>query len=253
MINVEVIMKYKKLGILTICFLTTLFISACMVIDLNGCSKKKVKGSGNVVSETRQVAEFDRIHLKGSGKVFLTRGESLSIEIKTDDNILPVIKTEVTDRKLVISNKNYNPRPTVLSYFITVNDLKGIAVSGSADITSDSKLVADNFSADISGSGDMRLELEVGNLDSDISGSGTMRFSGKADSLAASIKGAGNIRAFDMQARNVSLKITGSGNCEVNASETLNVKITGSGDVKFKGSPQISKKVTGSGKIRNVN
>jgi hypothetical protein len=249
----EDIMKFKHLGNLAICVLAALLISGCLVIDLSGCSKKKVKGSGNVVSESRPVAEFDRIHLKGAGKVFLTRGENPSIEIKTDDNILPVIKTEVTDRKLVISHKNYNPRPTTLNYFITVNDLKGIAVSGSADITSDSKLVSENFSADISGSGDMRLELEVGNLDSDISGSGTMRFSGKTDSLAASITGAGNIRAFDMQAKNVSLKITGSGDCEVNASETLNVKITGSGDVKYKGSPQISRKVTGSGKIRSIN
>ena len=249
----EVIMKFKQLCISTVCLLAAVLVSGCMVIDLNGCSAKKVKGSGNVVSESRPVAEFDRIHLKGAGKVFLTRGETPSIEIKTDDNILPVIKTEVTDRKLVISHKNYNPRPTTLNYFITVNDLKGIAVSGSADITSDSKLVSENFSADISGSGDMRLELEVGNLDSDISGSGTMRFSGKTDSLAASITGAGNIRAFDMQAKNVSLKITGSGDCEVNASETLNVKITGSGDVKYKGSPQISRKVTGSGKIRSIN
>ena len=172
-------MKFKQLCISTVCLLAAVLVSGCMVIDLNGCSAKKVKGSGNVVSESRPVAEFDRIHLKGAGKVFLTRGETPSIEIKTDDNILPVIKTEVTDRKLVISHKNYNPRPTTLNYFITVNDLKGIAVSGSADITSDSKLVSENFSADISGSGDMRLELEVENLDSDISGSGTMRFSGK--------------------------------------------------------------------------
>ena len=249
----EVIMTFKQLCISTVCLLAAVLVSGCMVIDLNGCSAKKVNGSGNVVSEPRQVAEFDRIHLKGAGKVFLTRGENPSIVIKTDDNILPVIKTEVTDRKLVISHKNYNPKPTTLNYFITVNDLKGIAVSGSADITSDSKLVSDNFSADISGSGDVRLELEVGRLESDISGSGTMRFSGKTDSLAASITGAGNFRALDMQARNVSLKITGSGNCEVNASETLDVKITGSGDVKYKGSPQISKKVTGSGNIRSVN
>jgi hypothetical protein len=80
-----------------------------------------------------------------------------------------------------------------------------------------------------------------------------MRFSGKTNLLDASITGAGNIRALDMEARNVSLKITGSGNCEVNAFETLDVKITGSGDVKYKGSPQISKKVTGSGKIRQIN
>ena len=246
-------MKFKHAGILVICGMVAALVSGCLVIDLNGCSAKKVKGSGNVVTEARQLPDFNRIHLKGSGRVFLTRGEMPSVEIKTDDNILPIIKTEVSDGKLVISHENYNPRPTTLHYFITVNDLKGVAVSGSADITSDDKFISDNFSADISGSGDVRLELEVERLESDISGSGSMRFSGKTDLLDASITGAGNIRALDMEARNVSLKITGSGNCEVNAFETLDVKITGSGDVKYNGSPQINKKVTGSGKIRQIN
>lgn len=246
-------MKFKPLGIIIICCLAAALVSGCLVIDLNGCSSKKVKGSGNVITVSRRVADFDRIHLKGAGRVFLTRGEMPSLEIKTDDNIVPIIKTKVSEGKLVISHRNYNPRPTTLQYFITVNNLKGIAVSGSADITGDSRLVSDSFSVDINGSGDVRLELEVGRLESEISGSGSMRFSGTTDLLDASISGAGNIRAFDLQAKNVSLKITGSGKCEVNASETLNVKITGSGDVSYKGAPQISKKVTGSGKIRNRN
>jgi len=246
-------MKIRQLWLLSVCWLAVVFVSGCIVIDLNGCSSKKVKGSGNVVSETRQVAEFNKIHLKGIGKAFLTKGDQPSVEIKTDDNIMTVIKTEVTDGKLVVSHKNYNLRPTTLNYFITVKDLNAVAVSGSADVTGNAKFVSDNFSADISGSGNMRLELEVGNLESDISGSGSMRFSGKTDFLNASITGAGDISALDLEAKKVSLKITGSGDCEVNASETLNVKITGSGDVKYKGTPQISQKITGSGKVRSRN
>lgn len=84
----EDIMKFKNFSILAICLLSVMHISGCLVIDLGGCSRKKVKGSGNVVSETRQVAEFDRIHLKGSGKVFLTRGEKPSIEVKPVPNNL---------------------------------------------------------------------------------------------------------------------------------------------------------------------
>jgi hypothetical protein len=99
----------------------------------------------------------------------------------------------------------------------------------------------------------MRLKLEVRNLASDISGSGSMHFSGKTDFLDASITGAGDISALDLEAKTVSLKITGSGDCEVNASEALNVKITGSGDVKYIGAPQISQKITGSGKVRSRN
>jgi len=242
------------------CFLTAavlvgiiLLTSGCIVIDLDGCGKKTVKGSGNVISETRPVAEFNRIHLKGSGKAYLTKGENLSIEIKTDDNIMPLIETSVADGKLTISDKNYNLRPTALSYFIPVNDLKGIIVSGSADLSCDSRLAADTFFAEISGSGDMLLELEVENLESDISGSGSMRFAGKTDSLSASITGSGEINALDLEAKKVTLAITGSGDADVFATETLSAKITGSGDVRYKGNPRINQKITGSGKIRGHN
>jgi hypothetical protein len=246
-------MKPANPYLIGVCILTALFVSGCIIIDLDGCASKKVKGSGNVVSETRQVPEFDKIHLKGTGKAFVTKGNIPSVEIKTDDNILPIINTEVRDGKLIVSHKDYNLKPTTLNYFFKVKNLNAVAVSGSADLIGDNKLVSDNFTADISGSGDMRLDLEVGYLESDISGSGSMHFSGKTDVLDASITGSGDMDALDLEAKKVSLKITGSGDCEVNASETLRVKITGSGDVKYKGSPQISQKVTGSGKVRSRN
>jgi hypothetical protein len=246
-------MRKNKQFILAALVVAVSFLSGCIVIDLNGCAKKSVKGSGNVISETRQVADFDRIHLKGVGKAFLTRGEKVSIEIKTDDNIIPLIETSVSGGKLIISDKNYNLKPTTLHYFITVNDLKGISVSGSANLSCDSTLSSDTFIAEISGSGDMSLDLEVDNLESAISGSGSMRFAGKADLLSASITGSGELGAMDLEAKEVLLAITGSGDADVHATESLSAKITGSGDVRYKGNPQIHQKITGSGKIQRRN
>ena len=54
--------------LLTISTLSTILLSGCIVIDLNGCGLEKVKGSGNVVSETRQIPDFNRVKLEGQGK-----------------------------------------------------------------------------------------------------------------------------------------------------------------------------------------
>jgi len=155
---------------------------------------------------------------------------------------------------LIISHeKGKKLRPTKLNYTITVKDLEGISIAGSGDVNGKSRLVSDDFYAYISGSGDIILAVRTARLESDISGSGSINLSGKTDAHQASITGSGKINAFDMQAQNVSVAITGSGDCRVQASEKLRTKITGSGDVLYKGHPQISKTITGSGSVKDRN
>jgi hypothetical protein len=166
---------------------------------------------------------------------------------------MSLIETDVDNGKLVISQGNYNLKPTTLDFNITVANLKGISISGSGNVTGESRFVSDEFFAKISGSGDMTLELEVANLESQISGSGSVNLSGKTHNHDAAISGSGKINAFDMDAKNVSIKISGSGDCKVNATETLTAKISGSGDVFYRGHPQINSKVSGSGSLESRN
>jgi hypothetical protein len=246
-------MKFRFLSLLGVSLLVAAIASGCIVVDLNGCGKETVKGSGEVVTEERQVAEFKTIKLKGIGRIVLTQGKQHSITILTDDNILPLIETDVQNDQLVISQEKYNLRPTKLEFNITVLNLKGIAISGSGDVISKNRFVSDNFFAKISGAGDMALELDVADLETDISGSGSMNLSGKADRHDAKISGSGKINAFDMHTKNVSLKVSGSGDCKVNATETLNARVSGSGDVFYKGQPRITSKISGSGSLESRN
>jgi hypothetical protein len=246
-------MNIRLIPLLCISLLTAAIASGCIVVDLNGCGKETVRGSGNVVDEERHVAEFKTVKLKGFGRVVLTQGEPHSIIIRTDDNIMPLIETDVQNDQLVVSQGNYNLRPTALEFNITVANLKGIAISGSGDVVGKSRFVSDDFYAKISGSGDMALELDVSDLETKISGSGSMNLSGKTDRLDAAISGSGKINAFDMQTKNVSLKVSGSGDCKVNATETLHARVSGSGDVFYKGHPRITSKISGSGSLESRN
>jgi hypothetical protein len=160
----------------------------------------------------------------------------------------------VKDGKLIISHeKGKNLRPTKLNYTITVKDLQGASIAGSGDITGKSRFVSEDFYTYISGSGDIRLELNTAHLTSNIAGSGSIHLSGKADIHQASITGSGEIDVFGLETQNVSVSITGSGDCKVNASEKLKAKITGNGDVLYKGHPQVNKTITGSGSVKDRN
>jgi hypothetical protein len=244
-------MKIKFINLIGILILVTTMTSGCIVVDLNGCGKKTVKGSGDVVTEDRQLPDFKTIKLKGIGRVVLTQGQTHSIGIHTDDNIMPLIETEVHADQLVISQGNYNLKPTTLEFNVTVAHLKGIAISGSGEVIGKSRFVSEDFYARISGSANMALELDVKDLETDISGSGSMNLAGQTNRHHASISGSGKINAFDMPARNVSLKVSGSGDCKVNATETLDARISGAGDVIYSGHPRITSKISGSGRLES--
>ena len=246
-------MKIEHFILLVVSIATSFLATGCIVIDLNGCGRETVKGSGKLVSEEREVSSFNQIVLKGTGKVTLTQGDRQYVKIRTDDNVMSLIDTTVKNEKLEISHNGWNLRPTALEYFITVSDLKGVSVKGSGDITGKDRFLCGDFYADVSGSGDISMELEAVQLDSDISGSGSIQLAGKSNSHNASITGSGKIIAYDMETKTASVKITGSGDCKVNVSEKLQANITGSGDLRYKGHPQIRTKITGSGSVENLN
>ncbi len=199
-------------------------------------------GSGRTITETRELAEFDAIELRISGDAHVTIGKPTPFEITGDDNILPLIKTEVHERRLVISAeyKFKTKHPPDLK--ITVANLTAAAVAGSGDMDI---CGVDNESLclNVSGSGDLRFEGKTAALAANIAGSGDIRLTGKAEQLAAGVTGSGDIRGFDLAADNATVSIKGSGDAKVNVSGALTIQIFGSGDVHYKGNPTVCQQV----------
>ena len=162
---------------------------------------------------------------------------------------MPLIETGVSGSKLTISHGNNRLRPTVFEVYITIQNLEGVGISGSGDIVGNDRFVTESLYVEISGSGNMDLEVETGLLENKISGSGSLELSGKAEEYTVSVSGSGKINAFDVDAKHVSAQVSGSGDCRISASESLDAKISGSGDVYYKGRPQINTKISGSGSL----
>src|SRR5437870_5172514 len=78
-----------------------------------GCASwQTVHGSGNIVTEDRQVSGFDGVSVSGAGELIISQGNVEALRIETDDNLLPLIKSEVHDGRLLIGPRNVNLDPT---------------------------------------------------------------------------------------------------------------------------------------------
>lgn len=54
-----------------------------------------INGSGNSATERREVSDFDSVSLAGDGALVLTQDGTESLVVEADDNILPVIATDI--------------------------------------------------------------------------------------------------------------------------------------------------------------
>lgn len=197
-----------------------------------GCDLDDVaatEGSGDVVTETREVGGFQEIDVRGSGEVIVDVTGTESLTVEADDNILPLLETEVDNGVLVLSVES-NIDPTVgPKYTITAATLQGVSIAGSGDVTA-TGLDVDEFSVDIAGSGD-------------VSPTGT------AASLSVSIAGSGSYRGEDLVVETGSVDVAGSGRATVNVTDELDVDISGSGEVEYIGSPTVTQSISGSGDV----
>jgi hypothetical protein len=195
------------------------------------CSLVGVEGSGNVVTESREVSGFDEVVLSGSGRVDIDVTGEESLTIEAEDNIIPLLETEVRDGRLVLGNRSAISPTVDVVYTITADDLAGIDVSGSGVVDA-TGIDGTDFSVEISGSGAVRLEGTVTGL------------------LSVSISGSGEFEGESLTAAEGEVDVSGSGSAVVNATDSLEVSVSGSGDVEYIGSPpDLEVDTSGSGSV----
>jgi hypothetical protein len=239
--------------------ISSLFLLSALCGCLCGCSgfdwsdASAIKGSGKIASETRPVSQFDRVSVSGSGVLSIVQGDEEGLTIEADDNLLPLIKSEVADGLLKVGPDHGNFKPTRLIYYqLRLKNLKELHLSGSLEAVTPS-LHADQLLLSISGSGNIKVpKLETAKLEVHVSGSGDLDLAGKAEQQTVRISGSGNYRAGDCASQNTTIQVSGSGDATVWARQALEAQVSGSGDIRYYGAPQVNSHVSGSGSIRSL-
>src|SRR6478609_7714192 len=83
--------------------------SSAQAWSWNWGSGERVNGSGEIATETRELGAFDGVSLAGSFNVTVRQSPTARFELKTDNNLLPLIETKIVEgskgRTLEISVK----------------------------------------------------------------------------------------------------------------------------------------------------
>jgi hypothetical protein len=214
--------KRLFVSILTVVVLFTF--SACRHLG------KGVQGSGVRKTEKRDLGSFTSIQASGAYEMKVTCQQAGSFEIEGDDNILPLIKTEVRDGVLhILNEKSYNPT-TVIMVRIGLADLNRFTSNGAGDVSITN---VKNDKLSINSTGATKIKVD-----------------GQTRLAEINVPGAAKIDASNLRAERAAVTVTGAAQVDVYASQQLDVTVSGVGQVAYYGNPGVvNKNVTGLGNV----
>lgn len=193
-----------------------------------------VEGSGRILRQDRQVSNFRRVETVGSEIVEVRFGPNRSLVIAADDNILPLITSEVRDGTLRIAARGSFRTRGPIRVWLTTPSLEEVTTSGSGDVF-------------IHGVDNDRLALTI-------NGSSDMRATGRTGRLDVNVHGSGSARLSTLAATDVEASVFGSGDAIVRVTRDLDARVFGSGTVRYVGTPRnVDQQRFGSGRIIAAN
>ncbi len=184
--------------------------------DVHGLgANATVVGSGQLVVEARPIGGVLGVSVSGVGRVVVERTGHESLTITAEDNLLPLLRSEVHGGMLVlgtVAGVSLSPSREIV-YHLTVRDLNDIEVSGAAEVYAEG--------------------MNTSFLGVSISGAGWVETAGYAEEQHIEISGDGTYLGDYLASRRATVQVSGTGTAVVRVSEFLDAQVSGAGLIEF--------------------
>jgi hypothetical protein len=267
----------------------TLFTAIFAILAIFEFAEKKQqqtkKESDSLKTEERKLTGFHGIEAGFCFKIKLVKGDSEKVTIKTKEEYLPYVKTEVEGGILKLSFKKADADKSWWKRFwdegdelvkpllveITVKQLNSIELSGSCKLTSEETFNSSDFSIDLSGAATAILNLDVTTLSIQLSGASKSNLIAKASSATIDLAGATkmtlNLTASEKvsidnsgaskmtlrgSAKNMSVDVSGASNLSASEfqCEKVSIESSGASSITVNATEALNISSSGASKIR---
>lgn len=204
-----------------------------------------VKGNGTVREETRPVADFHAVDVSSGLAVTLQTGKDPSLVVRADENLLPLIQTEVKNGVLTIKpSKSIRPSDRA-RVTLTTKHVDSISISGGvemeANLSKTSALV-------VKASGGTELELDdvdTETLTAELSGGAKLEATGRVRAAKLQASGGVDIRASDLKIETAAVDFSGGVQARLHVDKAVTGRARGGVSVALKGTPDLKVETSG--------
>lgn len=188
--------------------------------DLGGVGERD---KSKDVTETLDLAGFDRIDIGGVFEIDVTVGGDFSVAVSGSPEEMRRLEATVENGALKLGQDDvrFGKRPwrdQGMTAVISLPALNGVDLAGVAD-------------GNVTG-------IDAEDFRVDLAGVGSLVLSGRCGRLNAQLSGVGDLDAKALECREVDVDVSGVGSAAVYASETAEASVGGVGSIDIYGSPE---------------
>ena len=214
-----------------------------LVAALSACStSRSVTGSGNVITITRDSADFDRVVISHAFQASIQQGDVFSVVIRVDDNLEEYLEVSQVGRTLTVGLRpqlNFGVGRATLEAEITMPVLTAIEASGASRVALSGFESEEGITVEASGASSVTGDILAGSATMQASGDSNISLVGSGEDLVLEVGGASSADLEKFLVSDVHAVLSGASTAVVNPSGTLDVDASGASHLTYVGNPTL--------------
>ena len=250
-----------------------------IIMPLNISAQDKLKGNKIVVTEDRNISDFNKIEINDNIDVIITQASDKSVSVETDENLQFAVFTEVKGEVLTIKLSKKIIRKKVLKVYISIDDfideintydraeIRGdgtlnfdqiiINAEGDSRISMDIKCAGfslkNNESANVNltvntdkatinsnKTGKAKINIEAENIEILCQGNSTTELIGNSVDLVVNAENKSNLKASMLECDDVTVNASDASDIHINANNSIILSLINSAEVYIYNDPEIT-------------
>ncbi len=199
-----------------------------------GLSTVVIKTSGNIITKSYPVTDFDTINASGKFDIQVDDDNNKGVSVTTDSNVIPMIRIDSDLNQINIGNKK--------KYSIHGLSENNVAVTPKIEIHTKNLSTVNLYDKTTLHAN----LLNQNNLNVNVYGKSEIFLTGTVKNLTITTHGQSVVNAKDLSAENVYVKSFGNSQVITHVTKVLDVQSFGRSEIVYYGNPQLSNRSFGS-------
>lgn len=207
-------------------------------------------GSGNVVSEKRNLASFHGVSASQGFDVEIRIGQVQEVMIEADDNLIGRVKTIVSGGILKISLDENNVNNAHLKAFVTAPSINSLKTSSAATIITKDELNVDGeMQVEASSGSKITAKVNAPSVNAQSSSGSEINLSGRTKDFEAQSSSGATLKAYDLLSENTKASGSSGSSVHVHASLSLDASASSGANITYRGGANVHKSVSSGGGV----
>jgi Putative auto-transporter adhesin, head GIN domain len=218
---------------------------ASIVFVATSCNSTRITGSGSVVRRPFRLDGFTRLDVQDAFNVSVRRGETDSVVLRVDDNLVDRLDVRVTSGELHIGLRpRTSTRHATLEAEVTMRSLTAIAAGGASEVTLPDVTDSEHLEVKLSGASRLEGGFAAGTATFGLSGSSDAEIHGTGTTVTVEARGASQLSMDEFQIGSLSVSLSGASQASVSVTDTIAADLSGASILTYRGDPTFTRRKT---------